>query len=440
MKRTFASLALAAATLLSTMAHGHDNIHLPDRITVPLVLSPGSEYGQSFVRLRAGFYGAQMVSVTAIDDAGTVSGAFNIPQLLRGESFHFNSNDLADGNAAKGIEGMGQPMGNWRLQINAAIGIVAVLSYIRTPDGFLTPMHDYRTTGPFEEALRIDTFNPASNVDRQSRLRLINPSFNEVGVEIYAVDDSGAVRPGVRTVDGFREVETISLTLPAGQARMLTAVDLEEGAHGLEGTLGDGAGKWELRIDVTGEGASDEDWVIVQNLLYSSSGHVSNLSARGAQAERDVGDIAFTAYPVHLSVEPIEHTSGIRSLAGGLAYLHTESVIVNRETGPLGDSDWYRLTISESGRLTVQMRARESTFGGLSEHPPIGYFVSGELHRDSDPHTRWPAGAPLGRIGAMALSTNLLSWTSNEATTLPIYFLASRTIAYTPSTTTRFSP
>ena len=243
------------------MAHGQDDEACPP--TVPLMLPAGSEYGQSFVRLINRTDQAGEAYITAIDDGGNVSDRVTV-QLAANQVFHFNSDDLTDGNANKGIrDGIGAPIqGNWRLTIGTSEGLTGeVHSFIRTSDGFLTATHELLPVGAHGRLLK--TFNPASNTTQQSRLRVINCSTESETLRIEGTDDTG------------RQHGRVSLTLPAGQARMLTAVDLEEGAHGLQGTLGDGAGKWRLDI------IADTDKIAAQNLLYASSGHISNLSAIG---------------------------------------------------------------------------------------------------------------------------------------------------------------
>ena len=385
MKRTFAMLALTAAAFLSTMAHGQEiALKLPagvqnivahdtspgqlaaertviEHLTVPLMLPAGSAYGQSFVRMRPIAFGTGTnqtpVQVTAIDDTGNIQGRFTT-QIEEGHSLHFNSNDIADGNAAKGIEGIGTATGNWRLHVKAPNAVLEVLSYVRTPDGFLTAMHGHRVIrNRHREWVR--TFNPASNLERQSRLRVINPSPDyDTAVWIEGYDDDGGQG-------------SLRFTLPAGHARTLTAVDLEEGAEGLEGALGDGTGKWALRIlnvgniDETGNEVH-ENVIIVQNLLYASSGHISNLSAEGTHSERDYGDYPETAFPHAINLnDGLAFTFGLR--------FHT------------GDTDWFKYTFSESGRFEFAVstfgddRATATLYDG--DLATILEFSSGEVNR-----------------------------------------------------------
>ena len=77
--------------------------------------------------------------------------------------------------------------------------------------------------------------------------------------------------------DGLR-TEEIRVTVPAKVSRTLTAQELEAGGSDLEGSLGDGAGKWQLEIEADRE-------IVAMSLLGSPTGHLTNLSTvpdRGA--------------------------------------------------------------------------------------------------------------------------------------------------------------
>ncbi len=148
-------------------------------------------------------------------------------------------------------------MGDWRLVLESELDI-QVLSYIRTDDGFLTSMHDVAST--LQGAYRVAIFNPGSNSNQVSYLRLVNPNAAEVHVTITGVDDAG-VSPGMG----------VMLTVPAGSMRTVSSLDLEAGADGLVGMLGDGTGKWHLSV-------MSEQPITVINLLSSPTGHLTNLS------------------------------------------------------------------------------------------------------------------------------------------------------------------
>ncbi|MDE2906700.1 MAG: leucine-rich repeat protein [Acidobacteriota bacterium] len=197
------------------------------------------------------------VRITAVDDAGTRYGPV-VLSMDRRQTVHFNSEDLASGNAAKGLSaGVGSGQGDWRLSFESDLDI-DVLSYVRTTDGFLTSMHDVAPAGP--DGLRVVTFNPASNVNQASRLRLVNPGDGDATATITGVDDAGR-SPG----DGVR------VAIPAGESLTLSSHDLESGA-GVDGSLGDGQGKWRLEV------GSEEPLAVMSLLENRGTGHLTNLS------------------------------------------------------------------------------------------------------------------------------------------------------------------
>ena len=105
-------------------------------------------------------------------------------------------------------------------------------------------------------------FNPGSNASQVSRLRLVNPGEDAVEATISGRDDDGESAPGGE----------VSLTLGPGEAREVSAQELERGGDGLAGSLGDGSGKWQLFVNADGA-------IEVMNLLRSPTGHLVNLSA-----------------------------------------------------------------------------------------------------------------------------------------------------------------
>ena len=177
------------------------------------------------------------------------------------ETAHFNSQDLEEGSAEKGLSGgVGTGEGAWRLELRSDLDF-EVLAYIRHRDGFLTSMHDVVPRSVNRH--RISTFNPGDNPDQVSRLRLVNPSEKTVEVTIEGIDGRGE-SPG----------SEVRLSLPAGAAHTYTARELELGSHGdLTGSLGDGHGKWQLIV-------AAERPIRLMSLLESPKGHLTNLSTR----------------------------------------------------------------------------------------------------------------------------------------------------------------
>ena len=212
---------------------------------------------QGFVRVINYSARAGDVRVDVYDDAGQAFGPVTL-SLDPGETGHFNSDDLENGNADKGLSGgVGPGTSQWRLELTSPLDI-EVLSYLRTPDGFLTAMQDVAPA--VGDRHRIAIFNPGSNRGQQSVLRLVNPGAQTTQVVIEGVDDLG------RPADG-----RVRVSLPAGAARSLAAWQLESGGSGLRGALGEGAGKWRLSIE------SDRP-ILAMSLLESPTRHITNLS------------------------------------------------------------------------------------------------------------------------------------------------------------------
>ena len=210
---------------------------------------------QGFVRVINHSREAGLVEVEAVDDEGTRHGPLTLNIGPR-ETVHFNSDDLEHGNPEKGLSsGVGIGVGMWRLELNSDLDI-ETLSYIRHGDGFLTSAHDL--VAGYGGVYRVPFLNPGSNQDQVSRLRLVNPRASATTVSVRGVDDAGLVSPAVE------------VTVPPLASRSLSASDLESGM-GLPGGLGDGSGKWQLRVVSTRD-------IRVMSLLESPTGHLTNLS------------------------------------------------------------------------------------------------------------------------------------------------------------------
>ena len=221
---------------------------------------------QGFVRVVNESDEAGEVRIRAFDDAGEAYGPVTLA-IGAGEARHFSSSDLESGNPAKGLTGATGPgQGRWRLVFESELAFRA-LGYVRTraAEGFPNAVHDVvAQSRPSAQDYRYEVafFNPASNVNAASVLLLVNRSASEAAeVRITGTDDAG--RAGE---------EAVTLTLPAGASRRLWAPELESGdGDGLDGALGDGAGKWRLGV------ASDRP-LGVMSLMRSLEGHLTNLS------------------------------------------------------------------------------------------------------------------------------------------------------------------
>ena len=124
---TWASFVVAAACAAADQisaqewkAHG-----------VPLFVSASHPSGhQGFVRVINRSEKAGVVHIDAVDDTGVPYGPATLA-IGAGETAHFNSGDLEDGNAAKGLSrGIGKGEGDWRLRLRSQLDL-EVLAYNR---------------------------------------------------------------------------------------------------------------------------------------------------------------------------------------------------------------------------------------------------------------------------------------------------------------------
>ena len=196
-------------------------------------------------------------SIIAVDDGGNRFERIPL-SLAAGQTAHFNSEDLENGNPDKGLsQGVGPGDGNWRLELRSELDVI-VLAYIRTPDGLVAPMGEvaHRQGGGY----LVPTFNPGENKNQVSLLRIGNLGNGEAEITIRGVDDEGTTSGDIKTrIGGFA-------------SRTFSAEDLETGADGLEGSLGRGTGKWRLFV-------SSPERILVMGLLETPTGHLTNLSA-----------------------------------------------------------------------------------------------------------------------------------------------------------------
>ena len=233
--------------------------------SVPFFPAAGDSRREGFLRLVNSSPTGGIVRINALDDAGKATRTVRV-FLDKRHTVHLNSRDLEQGNEDKPISGgVGDGEGDWRLSLGTSLDLKAQ-AYVRAADGFVTSLHDLVDT--LGKAHHVIFFNPASNDRQRSLLRLINPHDYGVDVLIDGRDDQGKPSP-----KGL-----VRVRVPPWQATTLTARQLESGAPGLTGSLGDGSGKWQLFI------TSDAD-IKVMSLLESPTGHLSNLSTVNDQTE-----------------------------------------------------------------------------------------------------------------------------------------------------------
>ena len=228
--------------------------------TLPAV--PGADAGgiQGFIRILSVSDRVGEVEIHAIDDTGQRRGPVTL-DLNAFQTRHFNSHDLENGNAAKGLHGgVGDGTGMWRLELETEL-LIQPLAYIRTADNFVTSMHQVaRALSDNELRYHVPFFNPGSNTAIRSLLRVINPNTTSASVAIAGLDD-----------DKNGGEQTVRFSLPAGQAVQISAQELEAGDSAFTGRLGDGKGKWEFIV-------TGSQPLHVMSLLSTASGHLTNLS------------------------------------------------------------------------------------------------------------------------------------------------------------------
>jgi hypothetical protein len=181
--------------------------------------------------------------------------------LGAGKSIEFSASDLEQGDTDMQLMGyLGNGFGRWRLNVSSQPNI-KVMSYVLTSTGFLTNMSE--VVGPSSGRHTVWIFNPGSNSNQASKLRVINNGQDDAAVTITGIDDAGNRGPGSK----------LTFNLPFNSVKEITAVELENGSaeKGLAGGIGDGKGKWRLTVRADAR-------VKVQSLLETPAGFITNLS------------------------------------------------------------------------------------------------------------------------------------------------------------------
>ena len=226
------------------------------RHRVPLLPAAAGPY-EGLVRVINRSAKAGEVAIEATDDEGNRFGPAPLSLDAR-QAVLFSSADLEHGNDAKGLAGaLGPGEGDWRLTLTSALDL-QVLSYVRSEGGLVSAMHDLAPVAT-DGSHRVVYFNPASNRRHVSKLRLANDGEQAATVTITGIDDRGAWSG------------TVTLAVPPMSAATFTSAQLEAGGEGLAGSLGDGYGKWRLRVE------SDVP-LAVMSLVESRDGHLVNVS------------------------------------------------------------------------------------------------------------------------------------------------------------------
>ena len=256
---TFAALARLMAVALLLLAG--QPVLAQTMHTLPFVTPASNTSQRSLVRIINRSDRAGTVTIHGIDDSGERFGPVSF-SLRAKQTKHLDSRQLEGGATLSGGVGLGNGEGNWRLELETQLDIVP-LAYIRGAQGFVTTMHDV-VRG---EAMRHHVLNfnkaPVSRGWSRGQLRLINPSDDSADVTITGHDDYG--NPGAGAV---------SVTLPAGASRTLTAHQLEGGDDDFDGSLGDeGIGRWQLFV------SADRPIQVMALMLSPNTGYMTNLSS-----------------------------------------------------------------------------------------------------------------------------------------------------------------
>ena len=305
---------------------------------VPLFLNATDPFRHGFVRVINRSTTEGEVRLTAIDDTGYQPASVSI-RLGAAAAVQFNSEDLENGNPEKGLAvGVGQGTGQWRLLFDSEMDLGA-LAYVRTSDGFLTAVHD---VAPLEQGdYRVATFNPGSNVDQVSTLRVVNTSPATASVTVEGYEESGTSSSGVVRFD-----------VPANTVREFTAAELETGA-GLASSLGSGTGKWRLAV-------RSEQSIVVMSLLESPEGYLTNLSSLPALPEGAGGVHPVPFFPA--ASDPSGRQGFVRLISRSPSIGNVSVRAFDRS-----DTDYAPLTISLDAWETAHFNSDDLELGNASK-------------------------------------------------------------------------
>ncbi len=343
-----------------------------EQYTIPLFPAPGTSGDlQGVLRIVNDTGETATVQVFAFADDGTRSGPATIA-LGAMAAVQFDATELQSSNAARGLSGgLGSLSGDVRLSIDSDTPIVPQ-AFVRASDGTLSAMHDTvrpaRTAGGMYR-YEIPVFNLSTDATQESRLRLINPGTTAAAVTIAGRDDSGTGAGG----------GDMTLSLPAGSARTLTAEQLEAGGTGLTGTLGAGIGRWRLTV------SSDRPLRVV-NVGASYTGHWNNLSTtavRGA-APADLAGFneRFVGQTSVLEVEGGRNSFEIRGNGRFSETMQTDAMFATSEGGydyvGLGpDAGRLTLDYDNGSRCRANLYFSSRTRGWFSSHCTDGSRYGG---------------------------------------------------------------
>ena len=366
--------------------------------TLPFVTPASNTSQRSLVRIINRSDRAGTVTIHGIDDSGERFGPVSF-SLRAKQTKHLDSRQLEGGATLSGGVGLGNGEGNWRLELETQLDIVP-LAYIRGAQGFITTMHDV-VRG---EAMRhhVLTFNkaPVSLGWSRGQLRLINPSDDSVDVTITGHDDYG--NPGAGAV---------SVTLPAGASRTLTAHQLEGGDDDFDGSLGDeGIGRWQLFV------SADRPIRVMALMLSPNTGYMTNLSSMKGDdviqgdapdlvvESPSVSDSSLEAGASFTLSATVRNQGSDRSAATTLRYHRSSDATISSADTEVGTDDVSGLAASGTSDESIGVTAPSTA--GTYYYGACVNSVSGESNTNNNCSSAvrvTVAGGPSGEYGAVAV-------------------------------------
>ena len=179
---------LLCCVLVASMTGAVGSASAQTTHTLPYVVAAGVAGLEGLVRIGNREDRSGTVRIHAIDDEGERFGPVTL-SLDAHEAVTFRSRDLERGNASMGLSGgVGDGEGNWRLELQTDLD-VTFSAYARTADGFVTGVQDVAPAAA--QTHRVLWFNPGSNRNQVSMLRLTHLGTEPATVEISARDDAG---------------------------------------------------------------------------------------------------------------------------------------------------------------------------------------------------------------------------------------------------------
>ena len=321
-----------AACVFGMSVLGAGSVH-----TVPYLPAASSEGHAGLVRIESRSEFSGEVRVVAVDDAGrrVEAGALTLGSR---SAVEFEASALESGDASLGLAGTGPGEGDWRLELSTELDIEA-RAYARS-EGFVTALHDSILVS---DEVELSFFNPGSEMDRRSVLRLANAGGEPARVTVLGVDDGGS------------SGGSVTVELGAWEARSYTATELEGGsAAGLTGSLGDGEGRWRLTLSARSGSA------YATNLLLDGSGVLS--SVPGGMSRGSLHRVSL--FP---SASDGEGRRGLVRVVNRTA----ESAHVGIEAFDATDRSYERLELALEGQASSQFDSADLEQGaaenGLSE-------------------------------------------------------------------------